>query len=403
LDDIYDPATNADTDVDALMASGPSVDCDPDPDWLGVDPNISDTEPDQQPILSEADFSSSEEDFDSDDDSYTNLPHPSLMPPSEEHQSTFTLSSLLERDPDSVNLDQSNTVAATATDLPYVVQRLREQLLSGYTAPNNPPFHDLRGRKLTSDEELSLKHYITWVDSRGTVKAYHLHAQVLQETTGREILSLYMVRKLAIEVTGLSSRLVDMCPRSCMAFTGEYKDLQSCIYIHDRCIGPCGQPCYDKKNQPRAQMLYTPIAPAIQSFYGNREMADNMRYRHKQLQMAMNNSNPDGSPTKCSDFADSINHINHFNELHLFQDETDTAITISGDGAQLTMKKQSDVWVLIVTILNLPPTCALKQLISSYHLLFLGPLHLEMWSHLFMSFMRNLHSLVLVYGLGMHS
>ena len=35
--------------------------------------------------------------------------------------------------------------------------------------------------------------------------------------------------------------------------------------------------------------------------------------------------------------------------------ETDTAITISGDGAQLTMKKQSDVWVLIVTILNLPP------------------------------------------------
>ncbi|KAF8257585.1 hypothetical protein EI94DRAFT_1817394 [Lactarius quietus] len=220
LDDFYDPA-NVDTDVDALMASGPSVDCDPDLDWLGMDPNISDTEPDQQPILSEADFTSSEEDFDSDDDSSSNLPHPSLMPPSKEHQSTFTLSSLPESDPDSVNLDQSNTVAASATDLPYVVQRLQEQLLSGYTAPNNPPFHDLRGQQLTSDEELSLKHYITWVDSRGTVKAYHLHAQVLQKATGCEILSLYMVQKLAIEVTGLSSRLVNMCPRSCMAFTGE--------------------------------------------------------------------------------------------------------------------------------------------------------------------------------------
>jgi len=47
-------------------------------------------------------------------------------------------------------------------------------------------------------------------------------------------------------------------------------------------------------------------------------------------------------------------------ELNLFRKETDTAITISGDGAQLTMKKQSDVWVLIVTILNLPPSMRYK-------------------------------------------
>jgi hypothetical protein len=61
---------------------------------------------------------------------------------------------------------------------------------------------------------------------------------------------------------------------------------------------------------------------------------------------------PDSPPTEYSDFSDFIDHINH---SHLFQNETDTAISISGDGAQLTMKKQSDVWVLIVTILNLPP------------------------------------------------
>ena len=62
-------------------------------------------------------------------------------------------------------------------------------------------------------------------------------------------------------------------------------------------------------------------------------------------------------PTEYSDFSDSINHINH---SHLFEKETDTAITISGDGAQLTMKKQSDVWVLVVTILNLPPNMRSK-------------------------------------------
>ena len=156
---------------------------------------------------------------------------------------------------------------------------------------------------------------------------------------------------------GLSSQLVDMCPKSCMAFTGEFKNLQSCIYIHDKCHGPCGQPCYDKKGFPRAQMSYTPIAPVIQTLYMNREMAGAMQYQHLHLQKALKKLRPDSYP---SDFSDSINHLNHFCHSQLFQKETDTAITISGDDARLTMKKQSDVWVLVVTILNLPPSMRSK-------------------------------------------
>ena len=68
--------------------------------------------------------------------------------------------------------------------------------------------------------------------------------------------------------------MVDMCPKSCMAFTGDFKDLQTCVHIRDRHV--CGEPRFDKKGQPRAQMIYTPIAPVIQSFYGNREMAEAM-------------------------------------------------------------------------------------------------------------------------------
>ena len=74
----------------------------------------------------------------------------------------------------------------------------------------------------------------------------------------------------------------------------------------------------------------------------------------------MEKLSPNSPPTEYSDFSDSINHINHVNHPYLFQNETDTAITISGDGDQLTMKKQSDVWVLIVTILNLPPNMRSK-------------------------------------------
>src|SRR6202012_178586 len=135
------------------------------------------------------------------------------------------------------------------------------------------------------------------------------------------------------------------------AFTGEFKNLRSCIYVRDK-NGPCGEPRYDKNDRPRAQMLYTPISPVIQSYYANEEMARAMRYRHDHLQEALEKMGSNPYPSEYSDFANSINHINN---SHLFQNETDTAITISGDGAQLTMKKQSDVWVLVVTILNLPP------------------------------------------------
>ena len=249
-----------------------------------------------------------------------------------------------------------DTFIPGAVDLPEVVQLLWKQLLSNYRPPNHPPIIDPRGCLLTKAEVLSLKHQLAWVDSHGTVKGYSLCAKLLEEVANVELLSLYRVQKLAIELTGLSSQLVDMCPNSCMAFTGEFKDQLFCTYIHDKCCAlPCGQPCHDKKGQPRAQMIYSPIAPVIQSFHSSREMAAAMHYQHVHLQKALESLESDSPSTVHSDFSNSLNHINQFLESGLFQNETDTAITISGDGAQLTMKKQSDVWVLIITILNLPP------------------------------------------------
>ena len=46
--------------------------------------------------------------------------------------------------------------------------------------------------------------------------------------------------------------------------------------------------------------------------------------------------------------------------MGLFHDKSDTAISISSDGAQLTMKKQSNMWLLIVLLLNLPPDMCYK-------------------------------------------
>ena len=366
LDDLCDLVDmNIDIDPAELEPGSETLIAEPD-HFCGMDPNISDSEP---PKAGKAAASPvgyySDSDFDSDSDTELHPALEGLLEASDDDFNTAELHPVQEalagssppgKEP-GVDPDQDDASFASTADVPEVVRRLQKQLLNGYTHPNHPPIHDPRHRPLTEVEELSLKHYLAWVDSHGTVKAYNSHAQVLQQAQGIEILSLYSVRKLAAEVTGLSSQMVDMCPKSCMAFTGDFKDLQSCTYIRDKKLGPCGQPRYDKNHKPRAQMLYTPITPVIQSLYMDKEMAEAMRYRHRCLEKALAELNASSAPMKYSDFPDSINHIQH---SHLFQCETDTAITISGDGAQLTMKKQSDVWVLIVTILNLPPSMRYK-------------------------------------------
>jgi hypothetical protein len=194
--------------------------------WLAMDPDISDPELDQEPTFSVAMSSlleqDSESDEDPDDDSDTSEVHPCLETTEDVCLNISDQDTLHAGGPDGVDLD-NDTNAAYAEDLPDFVKRLQEQLLAGYTPPNHPSVDDPRGYTLTESEEHSLRHYIAWVDSCGTVKAYNLHAAVLQDAAKIEILTLYKVQKLAMKLLGLSSQMVDMCPKSCMAFTGSLK------------------------------------------------------------------------------------------------------------------------------------------------------------------------------------
>ena len=68
-----------------------------------------------------------------------------------------------------------------------------------------------------------------------------------------------------------------------------------------------------------------------------------------------------GAGVKKSEFSNSYNHVEqHYKNMGLFRDGRDTALSISSDGAQLTMKKQSNMWLLIVVLLNLPPEMCYK-------------------------------------------
>ena len=77
---------------------------------------------------------------------------------------------------------------------------------------------------------------------------------------------------------------------------------------------------------------------------------------------------------KLSEFANSDNHVHHYKKLGLFGDKRDTAISVSSHGAQLTMKKQSNMWLLIVVLLNLPPEICYRSQNDIFPLAIPGPL-----------------------------
>src|ERR1700761_6919628 len=171
-------------------------------------------------------------------------------------------------------------------DIPDVVLQLQKELLNGYTLPHCPD-EDPQQRILSRAETLSLKHYLAWAESHGTVKAYNSHAKVLAEATEEEILSLYKVKQLAMNLTGLRPSFVEMCPRSCMAFTGKHQSQSACSYSKN-CMESRYKTSHSPraKPKPRATMLYVPIIPIIQAYYANADTSHQMRHRDNCLKDA---------------------------------------------------------------------------------------------------------------------
>ena len=280
------------------------------------------------------------------------------------------------------DFDLNSDINAEFFATPKALDDLREQLLDGYKPPDECPPDIKTGKELdtlTRDARISLEHFVAWKKSNGTVKAYEMHAKVLASHTGAIILTLYQAKKLAVKLTGFYATKIDMCSKSCIAYTGKYETLDKCPY--KPVSGPiCGSPRYrtsckgDKKPVAQCQML--PIMDTVRALFANAETSSEMRNRDSCLQQVLHlaataaknphlmNEAASGSDAKSasspspvrqySDYGDGQVHLMQYEHLGLFKDPRDVAFALSTDGAQLTMKKQSNTWLLIFIILNLP-------------------------------------------------
>lgn len=106
-----------------------------------------------------------------------------------------------------------------------------------------------------------------------------MHAKVLETHTQVKILSLYLARQLAIKLTGFHATKVDMCPKSCITYTGDYEHLDKCLYKSS--AGPiCDTPIYQKSSKgikkPIAQVEILLIIDTVRALYANAETSSEM-------------------------------------------------------------------------------------------------------------------------------
>jgi hypothetical protein len=71
---------------------------------------------------------------------------------------------------------------------------------------------------------------------------------------------------------------IDMCPTSCIAYTGSYADLHSCPYVKKGKTA-CGIARHISLNKPTAQFTVLPVITTIQAMFANVKTANLLCHR----------------------------------------------------------------------------------------------------------------------------
>jgi hypothetical protein len=168
------------------------------------------------------------------------------------------------------------------------------------------------------------------------------------------LLSFDQVKRRVGWLSGVVPMEYDMCPKSCAAFTGPYSDLEAC----PRCSEPRYVPGSTTKAQKRFSTI--PIGPVIQAFYGSRMYSKEMHYLEKKLAENYTTAATNGGKLAVYDDTACSQEL-----LDAWGDgcfkKTDIALQFSIDGAQLRRDQQSEAWVFIWVIHNLPPEQRYKK------------------------------------------
>ena len=180
-----------------------------------------------------------------------------------------------------------------------------------------------------------------------------IHSSMLVCYPDDPFLSFGQVKRRVEHLSGVVPISHDMCPDTCVGFTGPLVDCDCCPM--------CRKERYRSgTREPHRQFITIPLGPVLQALYGSLETAEKMHYRERatadilEYARAHDGKLKEYSDTTCGrDYLDAVETGKIKNH--------DVVVQLSLDGAQLYHDKDSDCWIFVYIIHNLPPDLRYKK------------------------------------------
>ena len=166
-------------------------------------------------------------------------------------------------------------------------------------------------------------------------------------------LSFHQVRRRVEQLSGVVPISYDMCRDTCVGFTGPLLDLDSCPI--------CGKDRYRTgTREPHRQFITIPLGPIIQALYGSPEIAEKMHYREQATTEILDYARThNGKVKEYNDTTCGRDYLEAVEDGRIKSD--DVLVQLSLDSAQLYRDKESDCWIFVYIIHNLPPDLRYKK------------------------------------------
>lgn len=202
--------------------------------------------------------------------------------------------------------------------------------------------------------------------SRTSQATYNeVRERILERHPNDPILTYDQARKAVQECSGVVPIIDDMCPNSCIAYTGPYSALE-------KCPNPkCGADRYDpvilrqsrgRKKVPLRKFYTIPPGPMLQALERTKEGSKEMEHFWNHISQIVGNVDPQTGEVlveNYNDFYCGSEIIDAVKRGDIGKD--DHLLMFSIDGAQLFKGKKSECWIYIWVVLNLGPDLRYKK------------------------------------------
>ena len=219
--------------------------------------------------------------------------------------------------------------------------------------------HPLEEVTELDDPDIRLSIDLFLADTDGSEKIYNeSRAACLRRHSTDKVLSHHLVKKKVAELSGITSIIHDMCPNTCVAYTGPYADLDKCPLCHESRYDEARLASTGKK-EPQQQFHTFPLGPQCQARYRSPEGASSMHYFEEKMETILAELRISGKLAVFEDVLDGSDCWDAYQHGRILPG--DVVVMFSMDGAQLYKNKASDCWIYIWILLNLAPDKRYKK------------------------------------------